>query len=48
MKVLFQLAVATVLLTSAVAAPAQGLTEAQARAVMASWYSLSINPSKVI
>ena len=44
MKVLFQLAVATALLTSAVAAPAQGLTEAQARAVIAPWYSLFNQP----
>jgi ketosteroid isomerase-like protein len=44
MKVLFQLAVITALLTSAVAAPAQGLTEAQARAVIAPWYSLFNQP----
>ncbi len=35
MKVLFQLAIITALLTSAVAAAAQGLTEAQAHAVIA-------------
>lgn len=44
MKVLFQLAVTTALLTSAVVAPAQGLTEAQARAVIAPWYSLFNQP----
>jgi len=44
MKVLFQLAVITALLTRAVAAPAQGLTEAQARAVIAPWYSLFNQP----
>jgi ketosteroid isomerase-like protein len=44
MKVLFQLTVTMALLTSAVAAPAQGLTEAQARAVIAPWYSLFNQP----
>ena len=44
MKVLVQLAITTALLTSAVAAPAQGLTEAQARAVIAPWYSLFNQP----
>ena len=44
MKVLFQLAIITALLTSAVAAAAQGLTEAQARAVIAPWYSLFNQP----
>jgi len=44
MNVLFQLAIITALLTSAVAAPAQGLTEAQARAVIAPWYSLFNQP----
>src|ERR1700736_3461228 len=44
MKVLFQLAIITALLASAVAAPAQGLTEAQARAVIAPWYSLFNQP----
>ena len=44
MKVLFQLAIITALLTSAVGAPAQGLTEAQARAVIAPWYSLFNQP----
>jgi len=42
--VLFQLAIITALLTSAVAAAAQGLTEAQARAVIAPWYSLFNQP----
>jgi len=40
MKKLSQLALAAVLLTSASAASAQGLTEAQARAAIAPWYSL--------
>src|SRR5258705_1009242 len=44
MKVLVQLAIATALLTSAFAAAAQGLTEAQARAVIAPWYSLFNQP----
>jgi len=44
MKVVLQLAVITALLTSAVAAPAQGLTEVQARAVIAPWYSLFNQP----
>ena len=44
MKVLFQLAIITALLASAVAAAAQGLTEAQARAVIAPWYSLFNQP----
>src|SRR5260221_5810432 len=44
MKVLVQLAIATALLTSAFAASAQGLTEAQARAVIAPWYSLFNQP----
>jgi ketosteroid isomerase-like protein len=44
MKILFQLAIITALLTSAVAVPAQGLTEAQARAVVAPWYSLFNQP----
>jgi ketosteroid isomerase-like protein len=40
MKKLSQLALAAVFLTSASAASAQSLTEAQARAVIAPWYSL--------
>jgi ketosteroid isomerase-like protein len=44
MKLLAQLAIATVLLTGAGAASAQTLTEAQARAVIAPWYSLFNQP----
>jgi ketosteroid isomerase-like protein len=40
MKVLVQLAIGTALLTSAFAASAQGLTEAQARAAISPWYSV--------
>ncbi len=41
---LVQLAIAIALLTTAVAASAQSLTEAQARAVIAPWYSLFNQP----
>jgi ketosteroid isomerase-like protein len=44
MKLLAQLAIATALLTGAGAASAQTLTEAQARAVIAPWYSLFNQP----
>src|SRR3984893_3169860 len=44
MKLLVQLAIATALLTGAGAASAQTLTEAQARAVIAPWYSLFNQP----
>jgi ketosteroid isomerase-like protein len=40
MKTLTQLALAAILLTGASPASAQGLTEAQARAAIAPWYSL--------
>ena len=40
MKILTQLALAALLLTGVSAASAQGLTEAQARAAIAPWYSL--------
>jgi ketosteroid isomerase-like protein len=44
MKALVQLAIATAVLASAVAASAQSLTEAQARAIIAPWYSLFNQP----
>ena len=44
MKWLAQLVVATALLTSPLAVAAQGLTEAQARAVIAPWYGLFNQP----
>ena len=44
MRGLVQLAIAIALLTTAVAASAQSLTEAQARAVIAPWYSLFNQP----
>ena len=40
MSKMFQLALAALSLTGATAASAQGLTETQARAVIAPWYSL--------
>jgi hypothetical protein len=46
MKLLVQLAIATALLTGAGAASAQTLTEAQARAVIAPWYSLFYLPGE--
>jgi hypothetical protein len=44
MKALVQLAIATTVLASAIAASAQSLTEAQARAIIAPWYSLFNQP----
>ena len=44
MKKLAQLLLATGLMTTACAASAQGLTEAQARAAIAPWYSLFNQP----
>ena len=44
MKALVQLAIAIAVLASAIAASAQSLTEAQARAIIAPWYSLFNQP----